>query len=156
MDNCAQIKFNDWDYKWLNHEKVPFAFSNWNDMPLRWVGFDDVRSMEAKVRYLMRAGFGGAMVFSIDQEDVFNDCTQGEYPLLRVINFYLNEKTTNRIEFPDANKLFNLTWEKIIRDRDEQIWLENYLISRDSSNKNTSKYSLFGCLISFDVEFVNE
>ena len=84
----------------------------------------------------MRAGFGGAMVFSIDQDDVYNDCRQGKYPLLRVVNFYLNDKLS--VEFPDANKLFNLTLEKIIRKRDEQIWLENYMIFRDSY-KNTSK-----------------
>ena len=103
---------------------------------MRWVGFDDVRSFDAKLRYLMRAGFGGAMVFSIDHEDAYQMCRQGKLPLLRVVNFFLNDKLN--IEYPDANAMFNLTLEKIIRNRDEQIWLENYIILRDSS-KNTSK-----------------
>ena len=139
MDTSLSIRYKDWDYKWLDYERVPFAFSNWEDLPLRWVGFDDVRSFDAKVRYLTRASLGGAMVFSIDQDDPYSYCRQGEYPLLRVVNFFLNDKLN--IQYPDANKLFDLGLENTIRQRDEQIWLENYMIFRDLS-KNTSKLIL--------------
>ena len=105
-------------------------------MPLRWAGFDDVRSFQAKVHYLIEAGFGGAMVFSIDQEDAYGDCGQHEYPLLRLVSFHLKQST--QIKLPDADILFDLTWEKLIRERDQQTWLETYIKMRDSS-KNTSK-----------------
>lgn len=55
------------------------------------MGFDDVRSIESKVKYIMDRKLGGAMIWSLDMDDFTGTfCNQGKYPLLSTINYYLN------------------------------------------------------------------
>ena len=98
------IRANHWNYNWLDIEKAPFVFSNkYNGPQIKWTGFDDVKSFEYKVRFLKEAGLGGAMLFSLDTEDFDNDCEQGKFPLLRVINHHLNKEI--KVEYPDHNQI---------------------------------------------------
>lgn len=140
---CSLIRLRDWDYKWLEQEQVPFAFSNWQSTPpLRWSGFEDVRSIEAKTKYLLDMQLGGAAFISLDTDDYLAFCKQGEFPLLRVINHHL--KKSANITFPDANMLYNLTWANEIYSREDSILRENY-VPPSRSSSNASKYSKRSC-----------
>ena len=49
----------------------------------QWVGFDNVKSIEAKVEYAYDQGLAGVMAWSIDTDDFLGDCNGPTYPLLR-------------------------------------------------------------------------
>ena len=66
---------------------------------MEWVGFDDVRSVEIKVKYAMKNKLGGAMLWALDMDDFKgNFCNQGKYPILKTINHYLNPSA--KVELP--------------------------------------------------------
>jgi GH18 family chitinase len=48
---------------------VPFAFSG-----SQWVGYDDINSVTTKVNYINRNNLGGAMFWSIEQDDYSGKC----------------------------------------------------------------------------------
>ena len=63
-----------WKYKWIEDELVPFVFlTTLKDQPFtlffEWVGFDDVKSIKIKVKYLMKMGLGVATLFSLNNDD---------------------------------------------------------------------------------------
>ena len=125
---------DDWNYKWSDEQQVSFAFQNWyRELSLRWVGFEDVRSIEAKVKYLMDLGLGGATVFSLDKDDFDNSCDQGKFPLLRVVNFHMNKNI--HIEYPDAERVFNTTWEKSIQARREKVFIDDFFVKGPNDKK---------------------
>ncbi|KAK2163321.1 hypothetical protein NP493_1463g00037 [Ridgeia piscesae] len=55
-------------------------------------------SLQQKVKWMMREGYGGWMVWSLDLDD-FNgrSCNMGKYPLLRVLNGVLNGLTYTKL-----------------------------------------------------------
>lgn len=92
---CDKLLTENWKYVWNDQQKVPYAYSNElfssTSGPLEWVGFDDVRSIEAKSKYIMDRKLGGAMIWSLDMDDFTGTfCNQGKYPLLSTVNYYLN------------------------------------------------------------------
>lgn len=92
---CEKLLTENWKYVWNDQQKVPYAYSNElfssTSGPLEWVGFDDVRSIEAKSKYIMDRKLGGAMIWSLDMDDFTGTfCNQGKYPLLSTVNYYLN------------------------------------------------------------------
>ena len=106
-------------YKWLGDEKVPCIHNIAAVKPspvLVWTGYDDVRSLDFKVRYLMDNDFGGAMLFSLNYDDFTGQCFQLEFPLMRVINFHLNPRI--KVEYPNPNKIFHIRDERLRRSRD--------------------------------------
>ncbi|XP_064594988.1 chitinase-3-like protein 1 [Liolophura sinensis] len=50
-----------------------------------WLSFDSVDSIRAKTKWLMQNRFGGAMVWTMDQDDYSDKCGQGFNPLLSTI-----------------------------------------------------------------------
>ena len=106
---CDKIKKDHWSYVWIESQQVPFAYTNelydGSHSQIEWVGFEDVRSIEMKVKYIMEKGLGGAMYWSLDMDDFTGTwCGQGKYPLLRVINHYLNPKL--KTSMPDPSVLY--------------------------------------------------
>ena len=100
------IRADHWNYNWIEQEKVSFVFSDkFNGPVIKWAGFDDARRFEHKVRFLKQAGLGGAMLFTLDNDDHCNDCAQGRFPLLSVINRHLNKNV--RVEYPDHTRIFD-------------------------------------------------
>ena len=90
-----------------------------------------MRSFDAKAKYLLRAGLGGATLYSLDLDDHFDLCYQGLFPLLKVINFHLNKQV--QVDYPNADRLFNLTWEKTIRERDDLNFASSYAASSNAT-----------------------
>jgi chitinase len=77
---------------------------------VEWVGFDDVRSVELKVKYAIHNNLGGVMLWALDMDDFSGTfCNQGTYPLLRVMNFYLNP--TKNIELPNYDSIWKVNSE---------------------------------------------
>jgi len=56
-----------------------------------WYGYDDIESVTGKMKWLKQNGYGGAFVFSLDEDD-FNGqfCSKGRFPLITTIKNELN------------------------------------------------------------------
>lgn len=52
----------------------------------QWVGYDDVRSVKAKAKWVIKENLAGCMFWSIDYEDYTNNCGLGVCPLLSAID----------------------------------------------------------------------
>ncbi|XP_068450928.1 acidic mammalian chitinase-like [Clinocottus analis] len=66
---------------WDATQEVPYAYHQGT-----WVGYDNVKSFQAKIQWLKQSGFGGAMVWSLDLDDFSGTfCGQGRYPLINTI-----------------------------------------------------------------------
>jgi chitinase len=104
---CEKLQVKNWRYVWNEEQEVPYAYSNEaiSTSSMDWVGFDDVKSIENKVKYLMKEKLGGAMIWSIDMDDFNGDfCNQDKYPLLKTVNYYLNKnKDFNHLPNPSVN-----------------------------------------------------
>jgi hypothetical protein len=59
----------------------PYAFKN-----SEWVSFDDVDTIEQKMKLLNDWNLGGAMIWALDLDDFNNQCGNGKYPILSTIN----------------------------------------------------------------------
>ena len=69
---------------------------------LLWVGYENTRSVKAKINWIKANGYGGAFSWSIDLDD-FNDlCGQGQYPLLTAMHSKLNGYRVP-IHYPDKH-----------------------------------------------------
>ncbi|KAJ8371377.1 hypothetical protein SKAU_G00114050 [Synaphobranchus kaupii] len=67
---------------WNTPQDTPYAYKG-----TQWVGYDNVKSFEFKVQWLMKNKFAGAMVWTIDMDDYMGTfCKQGKYPLISVLH----------------------------------------------------------------------
>ena len=133
---CEKLQKRNWGYVWNEEQQVPYAYSNEASSPkqLEWIGFDDVRSIEVKLKFLMQEGLGGAMIWSMDMDDFNGDsCKQDKYPLLNTINSYLKQNSRNKIPDPSVNwkvnpaSLINQTIEALHpKIRNEKEFIESY------------------------------
>lgn len=74
---CQRIRQGSLDYRWEESQMVPYAFSGYE-----WVGYDDRRSVVEKAHYINRHNLGGAMFWSLDDEDYTDACAGGTFPLI--------------------------------------------------------------------------
>ncbi|XP_071106908.1 chitinase-3-like protein 1 [Haliotis cracherodii] len=63
-----------------NASRVPYAYSG-----DQWVGYDDKSSIVEKMNWLMAQGYGGGMVWAVDQDDFNGDSCGEKYPLMNII-----------------------------------------------------------------------
>lgn len=155
------IRTKNWTYVWNEEQQVPFAYSSElldTHAPIEWVGFDDVRSFEIKVKYIMNLGLGGAMLWSLDMDDFLGIwCDQGKYPLLKAVNHFLNPKL--KLPLPDASVLYkarngieqttkNFTYESDFYEKtakqDSEAAFTTFNMFR-SSESNGRHHSVFRC-----------
>ncbi|XP_043487176.1 probable chitinase 10 [Polistes fuscatus] len=78
---CEMLQ-NGAAYIWDDEMKVPYLV--YGD---QWVGFDDERSIRNKMHWLKSAGYGGAMVWTVDMDDFNGTSCVGnvKYPLIGAI-----------------------------------------------------------------------
>lgn len=75
--------YSDWTYVWDDEQQVPHKISG-----SQWVGYDDVKSIAAKVDFAKSKNLGGVMFWSLDTDDFLGICGQ-KYPILRQANTIL-------------------------------------------------------------------
>lgn len=70
---CEKLQTKNWRYIWNEEQAVPFSYSNEaiTNETLEWVGFDDVKSIEIKTKYIINKKLGGAMIWSIDMDGIY-------------------------------------------------------------------------------------
>ncbi|XP_041945343.1 acidic mammalian chitinase-like isoform X2 [Alosa sapidissima] len=67
---------------WDAIQMVPYAYNS----QLAWVGYDNIKSFQAKIEWLKKNQFGGAMVWTLDLDDFSGTfCSQGKYPLISTL-----------------------------------------------------------------------
>ncbi|XP_011933777.1 PREDICTED: oviduct-specific glycoprotein isoform X4 [Cercocebus atys] len=67
---------------WIDYQYVPYA-----NKGKEWVGYDDAISFSYKAWFIRREHFGGAMVWTLDMDDVRGTfCGTGPFPLVYVLN----------------------------------------------------------------------
>ncbi|TKC46926.1 hypothetical protein EI555_012005, partial [Monodon monoceros] len=68
--------------RWIDDQYVPYAYKG-----KEWVGYDDAVSFSYKAFFIMREHFGGAMVWTLDLDDVRGTfCGTGPFPLVYTLN----------------------------------------------------------------------
>jgi len=90
---CVQFhKEPGWQMFWDDIAQVPYAVKG-----STWVSFDNLKSIEKKLEYIVAKKLGGSMVWSVDLDDTKNECGDGTFPLMKI-----QMKTLNKIEPGDV------------------------------------------------------
>ncbi|XP_034479172.1 acidic mammalian chitinase-like [Drosophila innubila] len=75
-----EICMNNWQTVFDDQAKSPYAFQG-----DQWVGFDNVQSIELKMKLVDSRKLGGAMTWSIETDDFHGRCGE-KFPLLKAMN----------------------------------------------------------------------
>ncbi|XP_014635521.1 PREDICTED: oviduct-specific glycoprotein [Ceratotherium simum simum] len=68
--------------RWIDYQYVPYAYKG-----KEWVGYDNAISFSYKALFIKREHLGGAMVWTLDLDDVRGTfCGTGPFPLVYVLN----------------------------------------------------------------------
>ncbi|XP_076309101.1 putative chitinase 10 [Tachypleus tridentatus] len=120
---------------WDNEQMVPYAYKD-----DQWVGFDDLRSVKLKAQWLMQAGYGGVMIWSLDMDDFMGSCMGFSYPLIRTLKEELKDYKVANLEALSSN-IHNSLGQLI--DPEEVVCEEpDGIISYHRDVKECSKYFL--------------
>ncbi|XP_054420765.1 oviduct-specific glycoprotein [Pteronotus mesoamericanus] len=81
---------------WIDHQYVPYASKG-----EEWVGYDDATSFRYKALYIKREHLGGAMVWTLDLDDVRGAfCGTGPFPLVSVLKRLLLQAESSSTHSP--------------------------------------------------------
>uniref|UniRef100_A0A3B5AL24 Acidic mammalian chitinase-like n=1 Tax=Stegastes partitus TaxID=144197 RepID=A0A3B5AL24_9TELE len=110
-ETCSFLKGTT--VQWSDSQKVPYAVKG-----NQWVGFDNQRSIDAKVDYLKSRRLGGATIWTLDMDDFSGQfCEQGKYPLISYLKAKLCEG--------EAATLTRSTQEPLITVSSTTAWPDN-------------------------------
>ena len=154
---CEKILVDKWRYVWNDQQKVPFIYSNEirlpSSEPIEWVGFEDVKSIEVKTKYIMKHKLGGGMIWALDFDDFTgNFCNQGKYPLLSVLNHYL--RPSLNVPMPKSNLLWasksnSLTASKtmsVLNTASKRPTYETDLMLSKADSDSAAPHNIFGLI----------
>ncbi|KAK7802318.1 hypothetical protein U0070_020713, partial [Myodes glareolus] len=81
---------------WIDYQYVPYAYQG-----QEWVGYDDAISFSYKAMFVKKEHFGGAMVWTLDMDDVSGTfCGNGPFPLVHILNELLVQAELNSTPLP--------------------------------------------------------
>ncbi|XP_057649331.1 oviduct-specific glycoprotein isoform X2 [Chionomys nivalis] len=81
---------------WIDYQYVPYAYQG-----QEWVGYDDAISFSYKAMFVKKEHFGGAMVWTLDMDDVSGTfCGNGPFPLVHILNELLVQTEFNSTPLP--------------------------------------------------------
>ncbi|KAM5295181.1 oviduct-specific glycoprotein [Glossophaga mutica] len=84
--------------RWIDHQVVPYAYKG-----EEWLGYDDAASFRNKASYIKKEHFGGAMVWTLDLDDVRGTfCGTGPFPLVCVLRKLLRHAGSSSTLFPKS------------------------------------------------------
>ncbi|KAG8181266.1 hypothetical protein JTE90_018785 [Oedothorax gibbosus] len=84
---CQMIQENDWELEAPYPEIMgPFAYKD-----NQWVGFDDEDTIIEKVKFIVKEGLGGGMVWTLDNDDFRGKCYGEQSPLINTLKTALEE-----------------------------------------------------------------
>ncbi|XP_051891033.1 chitinase-3-like protein 1 [Pristis pectinata] len=63
------------EYFWIDEQQVPYAVKGDT-----WLGYDNLRSINSKVKWLKKREFGGVFVWTLDFDDLHGHCQRGPHP----------------------------------------------------------------------------
>ncbi|XP_076043180.1 chitinase 7 [Oratosquilla oratoria] len=91
------------EYIWDNEMQVPYMIKD-----SLWVGFDDERSIRNKMNFIIKNGYGGAMIWTLDMDDFTGTaCGNGvKFPLIGIMSEML-------LGIPRSGK--DVDWSKITK-----------------------------------------
>ncbi|XP_037027541.1 probable chitinase 2 [Bradysia coprophila] len=79
---CEEVRSdNGWKITYLRNSAAKYASKG-----DQWISFDDVDTVQQKVRFVKEKNLAGVMLWSIDTDDFHGDCFGESYPLLSAIN----------------------------------------------------------------------
>ncbi|XP_043925108.1 uncharacterized protein LOC122799843 [Protopterus annectens] len=71
--------------EWISDQQVPYAYKG-----KEWVGYDDLQSVEGKVKYTKDHKLGGIMIWALDYDDFMGSmCNQGINPFISKVSSLL-------------------------------------------------------------------
>lgn len=127
---CAMIKNGSWDLSWDSITAQAYARMADKDKPTtKVIAYDTSRSIANKVRFGVRQGLGGFMIWSIDTDDFLGKCALDTDTYA---DFNHMEKQPNQVVRTRVNKNFPL-----LRTINEAavIAIEEWNKDRDSENE---------------------
>ncbi|EPQ03821.1 Oviduct-specific glycoprotein [Myotis brandtii] len=79
---------------WIEHQRVPYAYKG-----EEWVGYDDAISFRHKASFIKKEHYGGAMIWTLDLDDVRGTfCATGPFPLVSVLkNLLLQAESSSTL-----------------------------------------------------------
>jgi chitinase len=86
---CTLIEKENFTEKFDEMQDVPFIFDNGI-----WIGYDDPKSYDQKLDWLIDNDFAGAFVWALDMDDFLGRCSSsnGTYPLVKTVRSKLTRK----------------------------------------------------------------
>ncbi|XP_022652307.1 endochitinase-like isoform X2 [Varroa jacobsoni] len=78
---CKNVQDNGWKREWDDIGKCPYAYKD-----DQWVGYEDEQSLAIKLDFIIKQGYGGAMVWAVDMDDYRADCHSMKNPLMTMIS----------------------------------------------------------------------
>ncbi|XP_031232001.1 oviduct-specific glycoprotein [Mastomys coucha] len=88
---------------WIDYQYVPYAFKG-----KEWLGYEDSISFSYKAMYVKREHFGGAVVWTLDMDDVRGTfCGNGPFPLVHILNEFLVQAEFNSTPLPQFSSSVN-------------------------------------------------
>ncbi|XP_037825720.1 acidic mammalian chitinase-like [Lucilia sericata] len=78
----------EWSYEWATDYGVPFIYNS-----NQWIGYDNVQSLELKVKFANSLDLAGVMIWSIETDDFRGNCGV-KYPLLKAVNDKMGNSQT--------------------------------------------------------------
>lgn len=61
--------YTDWEYVWDDEQQVPHIIKG-----NQWIGYDDIRSVQLKVKFAKSVGAGGIMIWALGTDDFLGNC----------------------------------------------------------------------------------
>ncbi|KAL3289218.1 hypothetical protein HHI36_003652 [Cryptolaemus montrouzieri] len=85
-NEICEFHINSSTVVWEDDQKVPYLYED-----TLWVGYDDERSVSLKAQYVKDHNLFGLMMWSVETDDAYGYCGNGNWPLLNAINKVMKE-----------------------------------------------------------------
>lgn len=85
-DTCRFLKRDGTRMVFDDEYKVPYAYNG-----KEWISYDDEQSLGYKAEFVKTKGFGGVMVYALNDDDFKATCASTDFPLIRNIKYILDD-----------------------------------------------------------------